>query len=180
MEEPRGQPGGSEKSRDRKDRKLAGLQSRWERGGGSRAQGCCHQVQAGATCTCPIATGVREVVQLQRGRGRSTCASLPTPTLGTRQCFPSFSLGKANHRGHTPWIQNRVGKGQEKASGKTAKACPAVTLQSYSHSTLCVLSRTQYISILQPRVKVSCSKVSATDICSDCTNVTLSNNRLFH
>lgn len=102
-----------------------------------------------------------------------TCFSLPTPPSIHPSVPPILQSGKSNRQGSDPLIQNRVEKGQETDPGARARACTAVSPQSHSHS-----ARILHTSILQPKVIVSCSKVSANGIYSDYTDVTLSNNSL--
>lgn len=157
MEEPRGQPGGSEESRDCKDRKLILLQS-GQKGVGVQSSGL---LSPGAGWNHRDLPG--------NNWSQRSCAAAER-----EKCLPSSGLGKATYRDHTPLIPNRVGEGQEKAPRLTARICTAGTLRGYSHSAACGLSGTQHTSILQPKVKVSCSKISATGTYSDSTDVTLS------
>ena len=174
MGEPRGQPGGSEESRDHKDRKLTLPQGRRKKAGSSGAQTHCHQLETRTTVDWTV---WQQLEQERSSSCREEGEEVPvtrSPSLPSIHLFmpPILQAWKSNQWGSDPLIQDGIGKGQENDLRKTRTAG---TLGSYFHSVLCVVSRTLHTSILQPKVIVSCSKVSTTNIYSDCTDVTLTN-----
>lgn len=174
MEEPRVQLGGREASRDCKCRKLTLLQGRGQRGGDSRAR----LGVGGLVTRCRLEPQWTDLPGNHWSQGGFTaaedaCFSLPTPPSIHPSVPPILQSGKSNRQGSGLLIQNRVEKGQETDPGARARVCTAVSPRSHSHS-----ARILHTSILQPKVNVSCSEVSANGIYSDYTDVTLSNNSL--
>lgn len=144
-------------------------------GGGCRAQGYCHQAQAGTLWPCRATTRAREAVQPQGGREEKDLFLHSFP-----KCLPILQPWKSNPWGSYPSDSEQGRKRTRKTPRITAGRGIALNLQRYSHSVVCGLSMTQHTSILQAKVNVSSSKALATGLCSDGTDVTLSSNSLFH
>lgn len=144
------------------------------RGRSSRAQERCHQVQARTTRPCLAITGTARLCSCRQG-GEEAPASPSLHPLSSDLSVP----WKSNPQGSHPFDQNGragarkrpEGNNQDRLRGDPSKLSSLSSLRSF---------RTQQKSILQPKVNVSCSKVSGADIYSDCTGVILCNDSLSH